>query len=110
MKKWFLVLTLAAISVSGCATHKEMVPVGGSRADGTVRLAYEYTLFEKPQVNGQQAMSAAQSKCSAWGYTRAEAFGGGSAQCLQVNGYGNCIHTRVTYEFQCIGAPTTATK
>ena len=45
--KVLLVAVAAAVLVSGCATTKNWSATGGSRADATVRLSYEYGAFEK---------------------------------------------------------------
>ena len=96
---------LAAVLVAGCATQKELVPTGGSRADGTVNLSFEYGMFEKPVVNWNAAMDAATHRCSAWGYRSAEPFGGQTTRCEAVNGYGNCVRWLATVTYQCAGAP-----
>ena len=102
------VWTLCAIVLfaSGCAVQKDLVPTGGSRADGTVNLSYEYGMFEHPEVNMAQGESAAQQRCAAWGYTGAEPFGGALTKCEAVNGYGNCVRRLVTVTYQCTGTPS----
>ena len=98
-----IILAVAA-AMSGCAVQKTLTPVGGSRADGVVRLAFTYGMFENPKVNGQQAHDAAQARCEAWGYDDAEAFGGSTTQCI--NGtYQGCNAWQVTVEYQCTGKP-----
>ena len=96
---------LIAIStaISGCATKKEFYAMGGSRADGTVDMAYEFQQFESPVVSLQQAQSVAKSKCSVWGYRDAEPFGGKSTNCTQRNGLGSCVAGQVLVKYQCIG-------
>ena len=59
--------------LQGCATQKTLIPTGGSRADGTVKLSYEYGLFEKPQIDPAQGEIAAKQRCSLWGYSGAGA-------------------------------------
>jgi len=90
--------------LSGCAVNKEWIPTGGSRSDGTVRLAYEYGEFQVPKLSADQAMETARQRCAAWGYTGAEPFGGTVRTCSQGNAYG-CNVFRVTAEFQCTGQP-----
>ena len=68
----------AVILVAGCATQKELVPTGGSRADGVVYL---------------------------WGYAGAQPFGGQNSKCEAVNGYGDCVRFLVTMTYQCTGTP-----
>lgn len=50
----YLQAVLPAVLV-GCAVPKVPVPIGGSRADGTIVMGCQYGLFEIPQVNWEQA-------------------------------------------------------
>jgi YecR-like lipoprotein len=93
------------ICVTGCAVQKQWIPTGGSRADGTVDLSYEYGMFQKPQVDETQGVDLAASTCAGWGYTGAQPFGGTLSRCEAVNGYGNCVRFLVTRKYQCMGAP-----
>ncbi len=54
MLKSLLVLTVSALLLSGCAVQKQLVPTGGSKADGTVKMSYSFGMFESPKVNVQQ--------------------------------------------------------
>jgi len=92
------------ICLAGCAVQKEWVATGGSRADGTVELAFDYGAFEKPQVNNEQGVDLAASMCGGWGYTGSQPFAPMS-KCEAVNGYGNCMRFLVTRKYQCLGAP-----
>ena len=78
MKSLLIVLLL----LQGCAVTKQLVPTGGSRADGTVTLAFEYGIFEAPQPDAQQGLSTARQRCAAWGYDDATPFGGAQQQCI----------------------------
>ena len=98
-------IVASALALNGCATPIDWVATGGSRSDGTVRLGYSYGGFEVPQVNEQQAINLANRKCTSWGYTSAEAFGGVLKTCTASNGYG-CVAWNVQTEFQCTGAPS----
>lgn len=91
-----------ATLLAGCAVQKHMVPTSGSKADGTVVMSFEYGLFEKPQVDGNEAAAAAAQRCRAWGYSNAEAFGGYSRTCTQASQNG-CLSFRVDQSFQCTG-------
>lgn len=44
-------MMLAGAMLAGCTVQKNLVPVGGSRSDGTVILAYEVGLYEKAQLD-----------------------------------------------------------
>jgi hypothetical protein len=93
----------ALLVAQGCAVTKQLVPVGGSRADGTVKMAYSYTGLESPQVDRQQAIDSATARCAAWGYKGAEPFGGSMKQCTRLTRMG-CGQMTVTVEFQCTGS------
>lgn len=88
----------------GCATPKTLVPTGGSRADGIVKMSYQYGAFEAPQVSLAQGVQAAKQRCSAWGYSGAEPFGGQTRMCVSASG-GSCNVYQVTIEYQCTGTP-----
>lgn len=76
--------------------------MGGSKADGTVRMGYTYGMFENAKVDLMQAGELAARKCKTWGYDGAEAFGGQSSVCAQMGAYG-CERTNVSVEYQCTG-------
>lgn len=101
MKKMIAVLSFAVLA-TGCATQKNWSAVGGSKADGTVELAYEYGLFESPTVNENQATQLAASRCQAWGYESAEAFGGAIKTCSFYSS-GGCNAWLVKKKYQCTG-------
>lgn len=101
--KVLIIATAAVLLLSGCTTTKDWTATGGSRADGVVRLSYEVTEFEKPQLNEQQAVYLASQRCKTWGYSGAEAFGGTTRQCNQGGGFGGCSQWVVTKEYQCTG-------
>lgn len=96
--------TLVIMSIQGCAVNKVLVPTGGSRSDGTVKLSFEYGGFEKPMVVEQQGLDDAKKRCASWGYTGAEKFGGATNTCIQSSG-GSCDRYLFTYEYQCTGTP-----
>jgi hypothetical protein len=104
MRRTIAFAVLAAISM-GCAVQKTLVPTGGSRSDGTVKLSYTYGAFETPQVDMSQGRAAAAQRCAAWGYSDAEPFGGSTNICNSHDAYGSCMSTTVTIEYQCIGSP-----
>jgi hypothetical protein len=97
-----IAVAMIALLLQGCATQKTMVPTGGSKADGTVKLSYEFGMFEAPKVDMRQGTSAANKRCASWGYTGAEPFGGQTKTCTANSG-GSCNNWLVTVEFQCTG-------
>lgn len=100
MKKLLILMLL----LQGCAVQKQLVPTGGSRADGTVKLAFDYGLFEDPKLDQQQGLIAARQRCAAWGYSDAASFGGSTSQCTAPTRNG-CNRWLVTIEYQCTGTP-----
>jgi hypothetical protein len=98
---------MAAFLTTGCAVQKQLVPTGGSRADGTIKMSYQYGAFEAPTVDYRQAADSARQRCSAWGYSGAEPFGGSTSVC--VGSYqGSCNTWQVTVEYQCTGTPSSS--
>lgn len=102
----FVCCLLSIGYLSGCAVQEQWAATGGSRADGTVQLAYEYGGFEKPEVDEEQGVELAASRCAAWGYPASEPFGAAMNKCEMVGGYGNCLRWLVTRSYQCVGAPS----
>jgi hypothetical protein len=102
MKRLKLLMALPITVLAACATNKELVPTGGSRADGVVDLSFEFGGFEQPVVNRDQGLVAARARCAAWGYADAEPFGGEKRQCQFSNQYG-CGRWLVTISYQCTG-------
>lgn len=101
MKKLLLIGTMSVLLV-GCAVQKELVPTGGSKADGIVELSYSYRRFESPQIDFEQGARAAKKRCEKWGYKDAERFGGQKRVCSERDGAYSCAEHFVTIEYQCI--------
>ena len=99
---WVKTILALMLLTTGCATQKELIATGGSRADGTVKLSFEYGLFESPKLNTEQGLNVASQRCLAWGYTKAEPFGGYTSNCVNPSRNG-CTRWMVTIEYQCIG-------
>lgn len=109
MRLFACVLLLSALFF-GCASmfqkivQKDWAAEGGSKADGTVRLFYQYAWEEIPEASDEQGLQVAIERCKAWGYTKAEAFGAVTKKCQQygptIAGQG-CLDTWVTKEYQC---------
>jgi len=99
MKTIALSIVLMAL-ITGCAVQKDWVAIGGSKADGVVRLAYDDLAGQFPQVSEAQGVRTAAARCSTWGYSGAEAFGGVTRQCI--DGF-RCAHQQVIKEYQCTG-------
>jgi hypothetical protein len=98
-----VILITVYLFLSGCSVQKQLMPIGGSRADGTIKLGYEYGAFESPKLDSAQGDSAAKQKCVAWGYNDAEAFGSYTKTCSRPTRSG-CMGWNVTVEYQCKGS------
>ncbi len=98
-------LIIAALAVvvflSGCTAKVASAPVGGSRADGTITVAYEYGAFVSPEVDSEEMQKQAQDRYARWGYLTAERFGGGLRDCIHKNSNNLCLRWRVSIEYQC---------
>jgi len=94
--------SLVAFFLSGCAEKVTISPIGGSKADGTIKMGYSYKIFEKPIVDFDTANVLAVQKCKVWGYDGAEAFGGQTMICSMPSIYGCEIKT-VSIDYQCTG-------
>ncbi|KQZ78353.1 hypothetical protein ASD55_17380 [Rhodanobacter sp. Root561] len=101
-----LVVSSIVLTVAGCATQKELLVTGASRADGIVKLSYERNEFQRVSYDPEKAQELAAQKCMAWGYSGAEALGSEESNCLSRRGFGNCGDRQVTIAYQCTGAPS----
>jgi hypothetical protein len=102
MVRIFTTIAVAALALNlvACATTQQWNVSGGDRADGVVRVSYEYPEFEQPEVSDDQAMQIAISRCNGWGYDDAEPIAGQIRQCGNKDG-ANCNLWTVTREYQC---------
>ena len=99
MKTLFLVLGL----LCACSVQKAFVPVGGSRADATIEMAFDYGGLQVPKWDKAQADAGALERCKAWGYNGAEAFGSYTSRCVQF-GSKSCNVYRMSMTYQCLGS------
>ncbi|ROH79800.1 MULTISPECIES: YecR family lipoprotein [Lonsdalea] len=102
MQNKLMAILFFTLLISGCLTTKELIPTGGSKADGTVRMGYSFGMFESPVIDPKQGMTLAKARCAAWSYSGAEPFGGFTSKCTQPS-YSGCMQTTVTVEYQCTG-------
>jgi len=105
MNKTLVVFFLAA-SLSGCVTvPKSWQPIGGSKADGVVKIGYEILDVERTTTSEQQGLDTARSACSAWGYRNAQPFSLESRTCnIYYGRHGNsaCKSWIVSRQYQCL--------
>ena len=105
MKTRILLVAGALLAVS-CAPKIDNVKppvVGGSRADGVVKVSFAVTPNTK--VDWAYAKQQAKESCSEWGYQDARKFGGELRLCVLNAGLfvSNCTLWRVDAEYQCLG-------
>ncbi|WP_258393729.1 YecR-like lipofamily protein [Lonsdalea populi] len=72
MQNKLMAILFFTLLISGCLTTKELIPTGGSKADGTVRMGYSFGMFESPVIDPKQGMTLAKARCAAWSYSGAE--------------------------------------
>ena len=102
-------LLTSVMLLSGCVSEQALnwSATGGSRADATVELGYQYNpTVTKPVLQQSQADTMAAKRCEAWGYADAEPFGIARNQCQQTGlgiYNGACIDMWVTLQYQCLG-------
>ena len=111
--KPIILVAIVSLTLAGCTkttVYKIPQATSGSKADGTVRLAYEATAREDVIPNWANAEGNALKRCRAWGYTRVNAFAGALTQCtevgqgLLVNGAvpGGCARQIIYRDYQCL--------
>lgn len=101
-----IVLLITALLLASCGSTI-VVPqaTGGSRSDGTIEMSYEYSWLTNPEPDWTAAQVNAVQGCRNWGYTGADAFGGGVSTCVVADGFGGCNRWRITTTYQCTGQP-----
>lgn len=98
-----IAVVLAAGLVSACATPIRPVATGGSRADATVDMSFEFGEFQRPVIDWDQVAADAAKRCASWGYSGAQAFGGANTRCAAPGAYAGCSRQIVTMTYQCTG-------
>lgn len=103
----FFILWLWAMSLflAGCAAEKHYALGDVNIENGTVRLYYDYTVFERPQIVGKQADTdtLAGQECWAMGYEQVLIPPKREILCLKKNGNADCINTRINLVYECAG-------
>ena len=91
----------AAAGLAACSHVTQPMPVGGSKADGVVMLAFETSSRDSRDVDWRAADASAAQRCAAWRYSRAERFGAERRQCRAV-GVVDCNLWAVAVDYQCV--------
>ena len=99
--KNILIASLVLILAS-CAVHVSPEPTGGSKADGIVELGFDIREMQRPIIDENEALRKALKRCQAWGYTKAEKFGGITSQCNAYGGMSGCMLSHITIKYQCV--------
>jgi hypothetical protein len=87
-------------SITGCATGKQWNVSGGEKAEGLVRVSYEFPEAHEPALSEKAAQELAEQRCEGWGYDDAEPIAGQLRRCSNMDD-GSCNLWTVTREFQC---------
>jgi len=87
--------------IASSSAPKNFAVTGGSRSDATLKLSYEYGLFETGVANEEQGRISAKKRCKSWGYDQAEPFDQGLRSCIG-RGSSGCVRWRVEWEYQCV--------
>jgi len=96
-----IILALATIALfTNCEVDKYLAVSGGSKANGTVELFYDYGSFQKPILHMEQGKAEASRRCQNWGYSGSEFFDVYTKKCITATTSG-CSVWRVTYNCQC---------
>ena len=96
------ILIPVLFAAAGCATTPDSwTPSDSDRELAIVRVSYEYAKVADPRLDAAQASELAQSRCSAWGYDRAEVIPGNLRNCSAKSGE-RCEMWKITREYQCL--------
>ena len=82
----------------GC-TAATPFDTGGGRADGMITITATPNLFN-PSVDWDAFEGTVLERCSAWGYTGLQAFGGVTQQCVAISLFG-CNRYQFSRNYQC---------
>ncbi|HUQ10087.1 MAG TPA: YecR family lipoprotein [Steroidobacteraceae bacterium] len=97
----FIPIFIAALcSIAGCASSKQWSVSGAEKAEGLVRVSYEFPEAHEPSLSENSARQLALQRCEGWGYDDAEPIAGQLRQCSNMDD-GSCNLWTVTREFQC---------
>ena len=113
MKLTMIFLLYFIFCITGCGLFNRLEPapikkhwgaMGGSRADATIKVGYEYRSHERARtiVDDAEAERIATERCKAWGYIAVSPFDTVET-CLERSAAGQCFNYRVTREYQCLG-------
>ena len=115
MNKSILTILSVTAILAGCAGQQQQTwkAMSGSKADGTLTLAYTQSkldMFSTPP-SPAQGQAVADQRCKSWGYTKAVAFDFISEKCQSQSsgggvptlfGGGNsCDENLITQKYQC---------
>jgi hypothetical protein len=99
-------VVLIFLALGACSARPEGVrpaAAGDSRADGIVTMASSGTIWNPVDADWRVAQSAADRRCRAWGYARADSYAGWQESCREYDLHGRCVRNRVTRFYPCAG-------
>ena len=103
MKKFAFLIVI--VLLTGCAAKTiQLMPTGGSKADGTVTLSSQIIgssrQFDLESAAWASFNESAKSSCQNWGYSDAQAFGELEHICVLTR-RDKCIKKKLGINYQC---------
>jgi hypothetical protein len=99
MKKLLLLAPLLALSA--CAVVKVPEISSINQDAGKIAVAYDYGLFQKPEVNWNTTLATASAQCRAWHYQDAVQSVAPQTDCVQNDQNGRCNSWKVQALYDC---------
>lgn len=106
MKKLLLLAPLLALSA--CAVVKVPEISSINQDAGKIAVAYDYGLFQKPEVNWGNTLATASAQCKAWHYQDAVQSVAPQTDCVQNDQNGRCNSWKVQALYDCKFSPEQA--
>jgi hypothetical protein len=98
--KLFLVIAVV-LSTVGCSVIKVPALSGTDQENGLVQLSFDHSVFQKPEVNWEQALLTATQQCQSWGYKKPQQAGEIQSECISKNDRGNCNGYKKSRVYSC---------
>ena len=103
MNIYKIFLIISTLILSSCA-FKYPEPLTGSKADGIIKVSFEYGLFNDPDdwtEEWDKAEREAQQRCIYWGYSNVYQFDLTYSECINRSIYG-CVKWQYYVDYQCV--------
>jgi hypothetical protein len=96
-----LLVIMAALLTVGCSVIKVPALSGTNQENGLVELSFDHSVFQKPEVNWDQALLTATQQCQSWGYKKPQQVGEIQSECVSQNDRGNCNGYKKSRVYGC---------